>query len=125
MVSRSKVCRPMPTIAARTMKLSMIVLITSCEPRVALSTPGIAPTAIEHGDAIGQREDLVELGRQQQDRGARGPNLQDLRVDPLDRTDVDAARGLRTDQHGQRALELASDDDLLLVTAGKRRHRGC
>ena len=42
-------------------------------------------------------------------------------VQELDRTDVEAARRLRGDQHARVARDLARDDELLLVAAGERR----
>src|SRR5215212_8619271 len=41
-------------------------------------------------------------------------------VDELDAADVKAARGLIQDEQLQVAVELARDDDLLLVAAGER-----
>ena len=50
--------------------------------------------------------------------------LDEPAVDELDRADVEAARRLRGDQHPRVALDLAREDDLLLVAARERRPRG-
>ena len=71
--------------------------------------------------AVGQLEDLVELGRHEQD-GGPGIALGDrLAVDELDAADVEAAGRLVEDEQPQVAAELARDDDLLLVAAGQGR----
>ena len=46
--------------------------------------------------------------------------LDRLAVDELDAADVEAARRLVEDEQPQVAVELAGDDDLLLVAAGQR-----
>ena len=83
--------------------------------------------AVEHADAVGEREDLVELGRHEQHGGARVAHLDDAAVDELDRADVEAARRLRDEQQLEVAGELAGDDHLLLVAAREvsTRARGC
>ena len=55
--------------------------------------------AEHHQDAVGQRQDLVELDRDHQDRAARVAALQQLAMDELDGADIDAARRLADQQH--------------------------
>ena len=64
---------------------------------------------VQDEDPVGEREDLVELERDEQDR----PALVALRDDPpvqvLDRADVEPARGLRGDStFGSRAISRAT-----------------
>src|SRR5690606_4260853 len=56
-------------------------------------------------------------------RDARVPRLDDALVDELDGPDVDAAGGLGREEQTQLAVQLARDDDLLLVAAGERAGR--
>src|SRR5262245_7447423 len=64
--------------------------------------------AVEHHeDAVGERQDLVELDRDQQDRLAGGAHLQQAAVDELDGPDVDAARRLYDQQQSRVALDRA------------------
>ena len=56
------------------------------------------PAFVHHGDAVGQREDLVKLGRNQQNRGTRVALGDDVAVNEFDRREVDAARRLLGDQ---------------------------
>ena len=44
-------------------------------------------------------------------------------MDELDRADVEAARGLRGDEHLRVAVDLACEHDLLLVAAGEGARR--
>ena len=56
--------------------------------------------AVEHHeDAVGERHDLVELDRDEQDRVAGVAQRDEPAVDELDRADVDAARRLADQQH--------------------------
>ena len=84
---------------------------------------GDESSAVHHRDAIGEREHLGELGRDEQDRLARVARRAQLRVNELDRADVDAARRLRGEQHLKSRAHLARDHDLLLVAAGERARR--
>ena len=77
--------------------------------------------AVDDRDPVGQLEDLVELGGDQQDRRP-GVALGDrLAVDELDAPDIEPAGRLVEDEQPQVAGELAGDDDLLLVAARQRR----
>ena len=111
-------------------------------PPVAMSRPdflavrgsrvehGDQPAAIHHPDAVRELDDLVELGRDEEDRHAGVTLLDGALVDELDAADVEPARRLIEDEERQLAVELSRDHDLLLVAAGQRagRHRrptGC
>ena len=78
------------------------------------------PAAVEHTDPVGERQDLVEFGRDEQDRGSPVAEFDDLLVDELDRPDVEAAGRLGDDEHLDVAGQLAGDDHLLLVAARER-----
>ena len=81
---------------------------------------GYSPTirALEDDeDPVGEREDLVQLERDEQDAAALVALLDEPPVDELDRAHVEAARRLRGDQHLRVAVDLAREDDLLLVAA--------
>ena len=89
---------------------------SSVSPASALA----GDAAVEHhDDPVGERLDLVELDRDEQDRLAAVAQRDDLLVDELDGADVDAAGRLADQQHLGVALHLAGDDDLLLVAAGE------
>ena len=70
-----------------------------------------------------ERVDLVELGRDQQHRPPLGLLLEDLAPDELDRADVEAPRRLCGEQQLRIGLELASEDQLLLIAARQRASR--
>ena len=70
-----------------------------------------------HEDPVGEREDLLQLERDEQHGPALVALLDEAAVDELDRADVEAARRLRRDQHLRVAVDLAREHDLLLVTA--------
>ena len=80
---------------------------------------GNSPTiALEDDeDPVGEREDLLQLERDEQDGPALVALLDEPAVDELDRADVEAARRLRRDQHLRVAVDLAGEDHLLLVAA--------
>ena len=81
------------------------------------------PPFVNHQQAIGQRRHFFELGRDQQDRAAGVAQRDELAVDELDRADIDAARRLRHEQQLRLQLELAADDQLLLIAARQRARR--
>src|SRR3954452_14847194 len=70
---------------------------------------------VEDEDAVGEREDLVELERDQEDRPPLVALLDETPMEVLDRADVESARGLRRDQHLRVARDLSRRDHLLLV----------
>ena len=73
--------------------------------------------AVDHADAVGEGEDLVELGGHQQHGGALVADLDDAAVDELDRADVEPTGRLGDDEELHVAGELPGDDHLLLVAA--------
>ena len=79
--------------------------------------------AVHHGDPIGQLEDLVELGRDEEDRRSLISLGDHLAMDELDAADIEAARRLVENEGRELPAELPSDDRLLLVAARQRRRR--
>ena len=80
-------------------------------------------------DAVRERQDLVELDRDQEDRLAGVAEGHQPAVDELDGADVHAARRLADQQQIRVPVELPREHDLLLVAAregrrGKRPVRG-
>ena len=80
------------------------------------------PAAVHHRDAIGERENLRQVGRDEENRFPRIARFAQASVNQLDRADVHTASRLCGEQHLKRALHFARDDDLLLVAAGQRAH---
>ena len=85
--------------------------------------------AIHDRDPVGQLEDLVELGRDEQDRRSGVTHLDRPAMDEFDAADVEPARRLVENKELGGAAELARHDGLLLVAARKRvgrdGRRGC
>src|SRR5207248_8003011 len=79
------------------------------------------PSFVDDEDAVGQREDLVELERDEQDAGAPAPGLDEPAMDELDRSDVQATRRLCGEEHLRISRDLAADDDLLLIASRESR----
>ena len=77
------------------------------------------PALEQRDDPVGQGVDLVQLGGDQEHRAAGGLLVQDLPPHELDRADVEAARGLRGQEELRIAVQLAREDQLLLVPAGE------
>ena len=75
--------------------------------------------AAKHDDAVREREDLVELDRDQQHRLAGVALGDDSFVDEFDRPDVDAPGRLPDEQDFGIAFDLARQHDLLLIAARK------
>ncbi len=71
-------------------------------------------------DPVRERQDLLELERDEEDRPAPVSLLDEPPVDELDRTDVEPSRRLRGDEDARIAVDLAGEHDLLLVAAGER-----
>ena len=90
---------------------------TSFLSAVRPSTVGDELAAIHDADPVRHLEDLVELGRDEEDGGPGVALLDDPAVDELDAPDVEAARRLVEDEQAKVAIELAGHDDLLLVAA--------
>ena len=74
---------------------------------------------VDDEDPVGEREDLLELERDEQDAPPLVALLDEPPVDELDRADVEPARRLRGDQDARVAVDLAREHDLLLVAAGE------
>src|SRR5678816_565171 len=74
---------------------------------------------------IGKTSHFLEFGGYEQDRAPVVTQTHKLTVYELNRTDVDAARRLRHEQKLRRDMILATDDQLLLVTARQRARRQC
>src|SRR2546421_415542 len=75
------------------------------------------PAAEQPDDAVEGELDLRQLGREQQPRRATGGQLLDQAVDLALGSDVDASRGIETQQRLETADEPSRDADLLLVAA--------
>src|SRR5262245_26544449 len=78
-------------------------------------------TLVDHENAIREREDLIQLERDEQDATALVSLLHETTMDELDRPDVQTACRLCRDEHLRVARHLACDHDLLLVAAGEGR----
>ena len=70
-------------------------------------------------DAVGEEQELGELGGDHEDGEALGGERADERVDLLLGADVDAAGGLVEEEDARAGGEPLADDDLLLVAAGE------
>src|SRR5437588_2080204 len=75
---------------------------------------------VDDEQAVGERRDLFEFGGDEQDGAALVAQTDELAVYELDGPDVNAARRLRDQKEFGAQLELATDDELLLVAARKR-----
>ena len=78
---------------------------------------------VDDEDPVGERQDLVQLERDEEDRPALVPLRDEPLVHELDRADVEPARGLSRDEGARVARDLPRDHDLLLVSARERRQR--
>src|ERR1043165_5134845 len=91
--------------------------------RGVLRIEGRDDLPLEHDrDAIGERADLIELARDEEDRAAAGALLEEALVDVFGRGDVEAAGGLADDDELRLLGDLATEHDLLLVAARERAH---
>ena len=70
-----------------------------------------------------EAEDLLELGRDQDDAEPVGREARDEVVDRALRADVDAARRLVRDHHARLAQERPGEQHLLLIASRERAHR--
>ena len=93
----------------------------SCSTRSSLASAAGKfagdPTVLHAHDAVGEPEDLGQLGRDQQDPDPLLRQRLDQRVDLGLGADVDAPRRLVEDQHLGLGGEPAGEHDLLLVAA--------
>ena len=78
------------------------------------------PPLVDHVDAVRQGEDLVELLRDQEDRGALRAQVEQQPMDRLDRPDVEPARRLDRDEQPGVRLDLPGEDRPLEVAAGQQ-----
>src|SRR5262249_28992374 len=74
---------------------------------------------VNHDQSIRQRRDLLQLRRHQQYGTTSIPKFHQLPVDELNCADINAARRLRHQQQLRRQFKFATDDQLLLISAGK------
>jgi len=72
---------------------------------------------VDDEDAVGERENLVELQRDQEDSPPLIALLDEALVDELDGAYVEPPGRLCGDEHPRVAAHLACDDELLLVPA--------
>ena len=89
--------------------------------RVGLLGPPLAGDAAgaQHDDPIGERENLVELDRNQEHRLAGVALGDDAAVDEFDRADIDAARRLANQHDARLMIDFARQHQLLLIAAGE------
>src|SRR5207237_9337316 len=72
--------------------------------------------AFDHDeDPVGQRDNLLELERDEQDSSTLVSLLDQAAVDELDRPDVESPRRLGRHQGARIPVDLPGEDDLLLV----------
>ena len=83
-------------------------------------SPTISPAENDE-DAVGERQNLIELERDEEDGSTLVALLDEPVVDELDRADVEPSRRLARHQDSGVTCDLAGDHDLLLVAAGERR----
>jgi hypothetical protein len=76
------------------------------------------PAVVEHEKAIGKRCHLFQFRGDQKDGATGIAHRDDLAVDEFDGADIDPSRRLRNQQEDRWQLELAADDQLLLIAAG-------
>ena len=93
---------------------------SSCSSVCPLARSSTIWPVVQDEDAVGEVEDLVQLERHEQDGAARVALLDQAAVHELDGADVEAARGLRGDHQARVGVDLARQDELLLVAARER-----
>src|SRR2546426_3941549 len=74
---------------------------------------------VHHGDAVGEREDLVQVLADQQHAHAVGGRVAQVRMHRFDRADVEPARRRGRDEQARLARELPREHDLLQGAAGE------
>ena len=80
---------------------------------------GDQPAVVDHPEGVGQADQLVQVGGDQQHGQALAAGLADLVPDLGLRADVHTAGGVGGDQEARLVAHLAADDQLLLVAAGE------
>ncbi len=78
---------------------------------------------MDDGDAVGQREKLVEIFRNQQDPGARPRRLAQARMHGDGRADIEAARRLVGEDEARVPGKRAGEQQLLDVAARQQPQR--
>lgn len=78
------------------------------------------PAAVHDAQGVGEPDQLVQVGGDQQHCQTLATRLADLVPDLRLRADVHAPGGVRGDQQLRGVAHLAADDQLLLVAAGER-----
>ena len=84
---------------------------------------GHDPAAVEDQRAVADLRDLLEVGRDDDDRGAGGQRHVEQAVDLRLRADVDAGGRILEDVDLAGEMQPAADHDLLLVAAGEQLDR--
>ena len=74
---------------------------------------------VDDQDAVRERQDLVQLERDQKHGLAVVASPDQLAMNEFDRADVEAAGRLGGDQDARLASDLTREHDLLLITAGE------
>ena len=74
---------------------------------------------VDDEDAVRECADLVEVLAEEQDRYAPSGGISQVRVDRLDRTDVEPTRRLRHDEDERIVCEFATEYELLEIAAGQ------
>ncbi|CAM5740625.1 hypothetical protein SHIRM173S_01137 [Streptomyces hirsutus] len=77
------------------------------------------PAVVDHPEGVGQADQLVQVGGDQQDGEALAARLPDVVPDRGLRADVHTAGGVGGDQEAGPAADLTADDQLLLVASGQ------
>ena len=78
------------------------------------------PALVDDEDPVGEREDLLQLERDEEHGLPLVPLADEALVHELDRADVEPPRRLSRDEGVRVAPDLAGDHDLLLVSARER-----
>src|SRR5690606_4437099 len=78
---------------------------------------------IEYSDAVGEHDNLVEIGRDQEYSRAFIGGMAKLLVDELRGGDIKAARRVGGQNRRVRKRQRARDDELLLIAAAQLRRR--
>src|SRR6266511_2215598 len=77
------------------------------------------PAAIDDGDPIGKRQDLIEIIGDEEHRRADIAGVDQALMDIGDRTDIEPARRLAGKDEARREAERAPEDELLHIAAGE------
>src|SRR5215472_1282544 len=75
-------------------------------------------------DSIRKRKHLVEVKRNEQNAGSSLPREEQALVDRPDRRNVQTSSGLDDDEQPRRQVQLAGENDLLLIAAGEQTDPG-